>query len=142
MNAPVVPVQREAVNCNHVNVIHDAVAAEQLHKIGIDGREAAERDLQLGIDPANLTGRRHDHSGEHLPVWIDFEVPVRKVVRLIPQHHRFDHAFSFVNPVFAKITDLQRALQFVVQNVPVPLNYVSRSADPSLGFRMSFDLQA
>jgi hypothetical protein len=35
-----------------------------------------------------------DHGGEFFPAGIDFEIPMRFVVRLVPKHCGFDHTIA------------------------------------------------
>ena len=51
---------------------------------------AAERARQPGVlSLYRVAGELH-HLAKDSPVAIDLEVPVRLVVRLVPEHHRFD----------------------------------------------------
>src|SRR6185369_3277373 len=92
MNAPMVPIQREAVQRDYINRVEHAVAAQQLYKVGVDRRKTAQHDGQVRIDLSYRLRRQHDHSCEDFPIWIDVKIPVRKIVRLIPKHYGFDHA--------------------------------------------------
>ena len=62
-------------------------------EVGIDRRDAAEHARQrrvLGARPRRPRARPSRRSVAQSG--IDLEVPVRHVVRLVPEHHRFDHA--------------------------------------------------
>src|SRR5947199_9614886 len=62
------------------------------------------------------------------------EIPMRKVIRFVPQHHRLNHVFSQGR------SQQPRNLQ-IVNVLTVPLG-VTGNAYPSLAFRMSDDLKA
>jgi hypothetical protein len=76
MDLPVVPVEREAVDGDDVELIQRALPIEPLDEQGVDGRDAAG-------EPA--------HVAEGLPFLIELQVPVGLVVRLVPDHRSFDH---------------------------------------------------
>src|SRR6185437_1550218 len=63
----------------------------ELHEIGINGRNAAQHDFQLWIHAPDRLRRLDSHIGEHLPVAIYLEVPMRKVIGFVPEHYRFNH---------------------------------------------------
>src|SRR5579884_391413 len=60
----------------------------------IDGRNPAQHDLHLRVNAANGPRPGDRQLGKHLPVRVDLEIPVRQVVWLVPQHHRFNHVLS------------------------------------------------
>ena len=48
-----------------------------------------------GFSARTASAASSHHRGEDLPVGIELEVPVRQVVRLVPEHHRFDHRCGY-----------------------------------------------
>ena len=116
---------------DHVNKIEHAMAAQQLHEIGIDRGKSAQDDGQFWINPANLARRGNRHARKNLPVRIGLKIPMRKIVRFIPQHHCFNHSCLPVS---------QCAFQFAIQNV-APIAHDGRgTANPGLRFRVRFNL--
>src|SRR5258707_15118054 len=92
MNAPVVPVEWETMNCNYVYFVQHAVAAEQLHKSWINRRQSTQNDREPRADLPDLACCRNSHMGKYLPVGVQVKIPVREVVGLVPQHHCFNHS--------------------------------------------------
>jgi len=87
-----VPVERETVQRHDVNLIERAFCLKVLNERRIDRRDAAEHARQgrvRGADGLRGAGR---HLGEQPPVRIEFRVPMRLVVGLVPDHRGFDHA--------------------------------------------------
>src|SRR5205085_11860950 len=94
MDVPMVPIKGEAVHCDHVDGVQHSIRTEQGYKVGIDGRDATQGNTQRRIFTTDRRSCSHHHLSEDLPVGIELEVPVRQVVRLVPEHYRFYHASS------------------------------------------------
>ena len=84
MDAPVIPVQGEAVYCYDVHRVEHTVRAHQLDEVGVDGRNAAQHQRQSGLLTAYRVAGRNYHLREPRPVGIEFEIPMGEVIGLIP----------------------------------------------------------
>src|SRR5439155_24295568 len=58
------------------------------------GRDASEHAADRGPLRFYGIGREIEHAGVRAPVRIQVEVPVREVVRLVPQHYGFNHELA------------------------------------------------
>ena len=91
---PVVPVEREAVHRDRVQIIERALGREAADELGVDRRNAAEHARQARRFGGDRLAGEPRHAREARPAGIGFEVPVRLVVRLVPDHRRFDQRVS------------------------------------------------
>jgi hypothetical protein len=87
----VVPVEREAVQRDGIDLVEDALPLHVVDELRIDGRDAAQHARETAALGADGLARALDHVAEARPVGIDLEVPVRLVVGLVPEHDGFDH---------------------------------------------------
>ena len=58
---------------------------------GINRRDATQHPLQPRVLGRNRLAAKPGHLGEARPFGVFLECPVRLVVGLVPEHHRFDH---------------------------------------------------
>jgi hypothetical protein len=91
VDVPVVPVEREAVHGHHVDEVDEAVAADEVEPPRVDRRHAPEHDRQAGRERPDAPRRAAGHGAELLPPGSTWKVPVRLVVRLVPELDGFDH---------------------------------------------------
>ena len=73
---PVVPVERKAVYGDHIHGIQHAVRAEQLNKMRVNGRDAAQHYRQLRVLASNGLAGGYDHIGEPFPIGVELEIPM------------------------------------------------------------------
>src|SRR5262249_8213367 len=90
-----VQVQWKSMHRDDTHIVEDAQPAKKPHEVGIDRRHSPESDFQLWIHSAYGLGCSDDHAGEDLPLRILMEIPMRKIIRLIPQHYGFNHTRLF-----------------------------------------------
>src|SRR5215217_853091 len=94
VNGPVVPVQREPVYRDYIELVEHAEPAQCLNEVGIDRRDSPQNASQTGIFAA-YGGRCGLHQiGVYPPAGIELEIPMRHVVGFIPQLDRLDHAVA------------------------------------------------
>src|SRR5688572_13187204 len=86
-----IPIEWEAVNSNDIEYFKYAPGIQTLDKGRVNRRNTAEHALQRGIHSGDFVGRQLYHFRKGVPLRIDLEIPVRLVVRLIPEHHRVYH---------------------------------------------------
>ena len=98
VDRPQVPVEREAVHRDDIHRVQRAVPFHAAHPGRIDGRHAAQHAGDRRIDRVDRIAGTRDRIGEDRPVGIEFRVPMRLVVRLVPDHRGFDHRVS--SPLF------------------------------------------
>ncbi len=91
INLPVVPIERETMNGDCIEVFEQAVALEELDESGINGRYPAEHHGQLWADLSNGDGGETSHFGKLFPAGVLMEIPMRQVVRFVPEFDCFDH---------------------------------------------------
>jgi hypothetical protein len=89
---PKIPVEREPVYCHDIESLQRALAGEVGDEQRIDRRNTAQYTRQTRHLCRNRVAGQKRHSGEAFPVGIELEIPMRFVVRLVPQHYSFDHA--------------------------------------------------
>src|SRR5689334_23261835 len=97
-----VPIEGKAVQSDEVYRVQHTVRSHQLDEMRIDGGDSAEHNRQVRIHPTDGFGSRDRHLGEHLPVGVDLEIPVGKIVRLIPEHYCFNHESSSLSNVLQR----------------------------------------
>jgi hypothetical protein len=91
---PVVPVERETVHRHRVHLVENALTLHVLDEQRVDRRDAAEHAGQISVLGRHRLPCEARHLGEAGPFRVDLEIPVRLVVGLVPDHHRFDHGSS------------------------------------------------
>ncbi len=96
VDLPMVPIQREAMHRHAVQMVEQAIALQQGNELRINGRDSAQDQGQRRAQFPDANGGHSRHLGELLPVRVHLEVPMRQVVRLVPQLDCFDHRLSFV----------------------------------------------
>ena len=79
------------MNRARVHAREDALVAHVDDEVWIDWRDAAEDAREAGALAGDRVPRHADHRRVHAPILVDLEIPMRFVVRLVPQLHRFDH---------------------------------------------------
>jgi hypothetical protein len=94
IDLPMVPIQRETMHRHAIQVIQQMIALQQRDKIGINGRDPAEDQWQLRAQFPDGESGHLRHCRKFFPAGIHLEVPMRQVVRLVPQLDCFDHRFS------------------------------------------------
>src|SRR3954447_26500546 len=94
VNGPVVPVQRKPVDRDHVQLSEHAESIQCLDEIGIDRGDAPEHPSQTGIFAARCGGGSLHQVRIYPPTGIELEIPMRHVVRFVPQLDCFDHAVA------------------------------------------------
>src|SRR5690606_26829472 len=72
----------------------DALRSEVLDEVRVDRRDPAEHAGEGRAFGGHGRGRDLHHFRVDPPVRIDLEIPVRLVVRLVPELHRFDHGHT------------------------------------------------
>ena len=95
VDLPQVPVQREAMHRQRVDRRKDAMRLDLAHPVRIDGRHAAENARDVRIHRGDGVAGADHAIGEQGPFGIEGEIPVRLVVRLVPEHGGFDHGLFF-----------------------------------------------
>ncbi len=76
---------------DHVHVVERPSRLQPLHEGRIDRRHAAKHTHEAGILGGDGLAGQAGHAREDIPLGIQFGVPVRLVVRLVPDLHRLDH---------------------------------------------------
>ena len=94
VDLPVVPVEREAVHGDGVDVVEHPLLFHVEDELGVDRRDPAQDAGERAVLPPHGLPRENGHAGEHLPLGVDLEVPVGLVVRLVPQLHGLDHTIT------------------------------------------------
>ena len=88
---PVVPVQREAVHGNRVQLFHHALRLQHAQEVRVYRRHAAEHAGQAWRFGGDCGAGEFGHCGKGRPARVVLEVPVTLVVRLVPDHRGLDH---------------------------------------------------
>jgi len=79
------------VNGHDVERVEDVLLAHVLEEPWINRRHAAEGSGETRVFAGDRGGRQTDHFRERSPAFVELEVPVGQIVRLVPEHHRIDH---------------------------------------------------
>src|SRR5690606_918097 len=72
--------------------VQHALARQVQEEAGVDRRDAAEHPGEAGPLRGDRRRRGADHRRVDGPVLVDVEIPVREVVRLVPELDGLDHA--------------------------------------------------
>ena len=88
---PPVPIEREAVDGDNVYGITDAPPKEVADEQRVDRRNTTQHARQARRHTRQTLAGQADHFREQGPLRVLVAVPVRQVVRFVPQHHRLDH---------------------------------------------------
>lgn len=93
MDLPEVPVEWETMGRNGVDVVEHALRFHKSEEVRINRRNSAEHAREPGIDLPDRSRGQLCHMGKAAPVRIDLRIPMRLVVRLVPDHGGFDHEY-------------------------------------------------
>jgi hypothetical protein len=74
-----------------IEIVEHAAALHVAHEGRINRRDAAEHDWQCGPRTADRFAGSNGQVREHRPIRIDQEIPMRLVVRLVPDLGSLDH---------------------------------------------------
>ena len=74
-----------------VHPIEDAEILHARHKCRIDWRDAPEDLGDVRVHLRDRVRRQHCHFGISTPIGIELGVPMRLVVRFVPDHRSFNH---------------------------------------------------
>jgi hypothetical protein len=91
INLPKIPIERETVNGNHIHILENAFRCEGANEMFVDRRDAAKNPQQARPLRCDRPACGIRHAREQRKVGIDLGIPVRFVVRFVPDFHRFDH---------------------------------------------------
>ena len=92
VDLPQVPVEREAVHGDRVDVVEHPLVRHVADEGGIDRRHAAEHARKRGVLGPDRLPRGDRGLGEAAPARVELGVPMGLVVGLVPDHRRFDHS--------------------------------------------------
>ena len=90
-DVPMIPIERKAMDSDNIHRLQHAVSGEQFNKSRVNGRNAAENNLDVRIRLSDCLRSGMNEGSKLLPLRVQVEVPVRQIIRLVPQHHGFNH---------------------------------------------------
>src|SRR6185503_3343812 len=87
-----IPIEWKSMHPDRIYRIDDAQLGHPSNETRVDRRNTAEDLRQLGALCANRGRGLTNHAAKKRPIFVQSKIPMGQIVRLIPQHHRLDHA--------------------------------------------------